>query len=365
MLSLLLKALIGFVFIFGVLLFGVGILVSLLPVDPEVRVWIGGIIDIGLIAAAIYWGFVRRNSATKKTMARLNERITAAETPGDFMAAWAAMAAVMLSDVKKSPLPLTLASVEEIERDLKDIDMNTQFPDPEGAMKIVLAVGAFCGELIRSQNGGSWEKEGPLQFSLVLPGAVKIHPLIVAAKFLTKDGDVSLARYCRTHEAGNAPSIDDGTLSAALESIKLLIQQRSEMPSGDERVIALDALIAATVFAAWDHQAHPLPYTRASVQVIERLFLTKPVLSVLKTDVYAQFIGAFLGECIRGELGGTWIYDGEAGLWLLRVNDRLICNPIMKTLKFFTDSDSLDGFYECSIALANDQGRQDAGSPPH
>lgn len=364
MLSLLLKALIGFVFVFGVLLFGVGILVSQLPIDPEARSWVGGIIDIGLIAAAIYWGFVRPNSATKKTMARLNERIAAAETPGDFMAAWAAMAAVMLSDVKKSPLPLTLASVEKIERDFKDVDINTLFPDPEGAMKIVLAVGAFCGELIRSKNGGSWEKEGPLQFSLVLPGAVKIHPLIVAAMFLTKDGDVSLVRYFRTYEAGNAPSIDS-THSAALESIKPLVQQRGGMPPEDERGIALDALIAATVFAAWDHQAHPLPYTRASVQVVERLFLTKPVLCLLKTDAYAQYIGAFLGECIRGELGGTWIYDGEAGLWLLRVNDRLICNPIMKTLKFFTDSDSLDGFYEGSIALANDQGRQDAGSPHH
>jgi phosphate/sulfate permease len=359
MFSLIVKTVVGFGLVIGGLV-GLAAILDFFQVSRDARPWVASTILAGAIAFVIYWLVIRRSSAMKKVMGPLNDRITSANEPGDFMRAWADMAAVMFSDSLTSPLPLTLASIERIERDFKDIDVNKQFPVPQNAVKTTLAIGAFIGEYIRAQVGGSWEKKGDFDFCLVVTDEVRLQPMSMVVQFFAKEGNVSLVEFSRLFAVTRPEDIGDARLASCLTKVSALTEERNALPPSDERVVGLDAQIAATVFSAYDQRDQPLPYSAESVQLIERLLLTKPALSMLKTDGYAQAVGAFLGESIRHKLGGTWVFDAEAGLWLLRVTDQLTCNPIIKVSNFFDkgSTESLDSFFRGTIAMTKLHGGQ-------
>lgn len=340
--KLIFKTVVGF-FIFIGGMFLIGVVLDAADSDKDIRPWVAGGTILFFLVAVTLAVLVQKRTRLRRAMGQLNERIESAKEPGDFMKAWADMAAVLFSDDPRQPLPLTMKSIVRLDRDFAEIDVNRQFPDPEEALKVTLAISAFLGEYVRTVTGGTWEKQGQFRFHLLVPGRGEFDAMGVVVKRFTKDGVVSWSDTCRQMTAPESV-IAQPRLEAAVSTVSSLLRELTTCDMSDEKVIPLGTRIAATALAAYAKRDEPLPCTAESVDLIEKLYLTHPAVALLKTDAFVIAVGAFVGECIRLQHGGTWIRDQGTMPWLLKVSDKMTCNPMGKVAKFF-DVGAEESFY--------------------
>ena len=124
----------------------------------------------------------------------------------------------------------------------------------------------------------------------------------------------------------------------------------------DEIQVQEVATAAVGAFRRLSARGPSFGYDRDSLSWVEEYIESnRGKFSELEIKTLTQFVGAYLGECVRQKYGGSW--NQKDGAWGIFFDNNAAAFPFAKAQKFMEDGvaagDSITGFFDIVPFILN------------